>query len=116
MLALNLNTESRFVGVRPPVHVTFVTAALFPDPVVCVCIFQGVGGGSNESIENVGGTVNSILVVMAFDSSVGTESVNCCSVLSAFATAGLMIACADAAAAAIRATAPAAPMQTVNLR
>jgi hypothetical protein len=115
MLALKRNTESRFVGVRPPVHATLVTVALLPDPVVCVCILQGAGEGSNESMEKFEGTVNSILFVIAFASSVGTESVNCCNVSFAFATAGLMIACADAIAASTNAAAPAPPSAMPNL-
>src|SRR5215467_14203530 len=105
MLALNRKTESSPVGVLPPVQVTCWTTALSPDPVDLVTIFHGAGGGSNESIANDDGTVSTILVVIAPDSSVGTESVNCCRVLSAFTTAGLMIACAEAVAA--RTSAPA---------
>ena len=100
---------------RPPVQVTCWKTSLSPEPVDFVTIFHGAGGGSNESIANVDGTVSTIFVVVAPDSSVGTESVNCCSVLFAFTTAGLMIACADAAAA--KTSAPAtAPEKTRPFR
>ena len=98
MLPLKRNTESIPVRVVPPVQVTFWTTALSPEPLLCTCIFQGAGAGSNESIEKPLGTVSSIVDVVRFAFSVGTESVNCCSAF-AFATVGLMIACADAAAA-----------------
>ena len=55
------------------------------------------------------GTVSSISVVVAPSSSVGTESVNCCSTFD-LATGGLMIACAEAtlASTSVSAAAPAA--------
>src|ERR1700740_1081804 len=56
------------------------------------------GEGSYESIAKPFGSVSSISVVNRFAFSVGTDSVNCCNFLSS-ATAGLTIACADAAAA-----------------
>ena len=66
------------------------------------------GVGKNESIANPDGTVSWIDVVVAPDSSVGTESVKTWSYLSS-ATAGLTIACADAAAVT---TSPAALAST----
>ena len=70
--ARNWNSESSPVGVLPPVHVTCCTTASSPEPVDLTLWVQPVGGGTNESMPKPLGTVSTILVVVAFDFSVGT--------------------------------------------
>src|SRR6478735_8228409 len=108
MLPLKRKTASSSVGTLPPLQVTCWITRSSPEPVAASSRFQP-GEGSNESIEKPSGTVNSISVVVAPSSSVGTESVNCWSTFD-LATGGLMIACAEAAPAStsVRTAAPAA--------
>src|SRR6266545_1409844 len=75
--------------------------ALSPEPVCCTWRFQP-GVGTNESIENPGGHVKTILVVVAPSFSVGTASENNWPAVAS-ATGGLMCACANADEATTRA-------------
>ena len=75
MVARNEKAASSPVGTVPPVQVTFVITAASPEPVCCTARFQPVAG-TNESIANPAGGVNSIDVVVAPSFSVGTASVN----------------------------------------
>src|SRR5439155_6940930 len=75
VLARNEKVESSPVGTLPPSHVTLVISAFSPEPVCWTLRFQP-GEGTNESIPKPFGSVSSILVVDAFDSSVGTARVN----------------------------------------
>src|SRR5690348_2862547 len=97
--ALKRKTASSSVGTWPPVQEIVDPCAVRLHP----------GEGSNESMAKPAGTVSTTVLVVTFSFSVGTERVNCCSFLSS-ATAGLTIACADAAAAvASAASATSAP-------
>ena len=48
------------MGTLPPVHVTFCTTAVSPEPVDCTCRVHP-GDGTNESMPNPLGTVSTIL-------------------------------------------------------
>src|SRR5258708_4800613 len=105
--ARNWNSESSPVGVWPPLHVTFVTTAASPEPVDATCMCHPGPGGTNESIPNPAGTVSTIFEVVGPAFSVGTARLYSCSSLDRD-TAGLIRACADAAAGAVSAAAVAA--------
>jgi hypothetical protein len=81
----------------PPVQVTRVTTTLSPEPVCWTFMRHPGGGGTNESIPNPDGTVNTTFVVLAPLFSVGTARLYSWS-FPAAETAGLIRACPAATA------------------
>ena len=91
---MNWKSESSPVGTFPPVHVILVITALSPEPVCCTTRCQPALG-TNESMPNPVGTVNTTFEVVTPLFSVGTARLYSCNCFES-ETAGLTRACADA--------------------